>query len=168
MQAISNPLSPGNGDLRGVISGHFCASLHVGHARSIRPVFDYRIMGVEAQIKTKTKQISWNHFFYYWHATFFGFHIKTKSTFLQYATIFNLNCASTIFQKYLINHLLFLMQGCGFDDLTMINYFTILEFFYWVISWNQFFSLLTCDIFLWSILVWVFVYLPHYHTHLLL
>ena len=53
MHAISNPLSPGNGDLRVVLSGHFCASLHVGHARSIRPVFDYRITGVEAQIKTK-------------------------------------------------------------------------------------------------------------------
>ena len=34
------------------LSRHFCASLHVGHARSIRPVFDYRITGVEAQIKT--------------------------------------------------------------------------------------------------------------------
>ena len=56
MHAISNPLSPGNGDLRVVLSGHFCASLHVGHARSIRPVFDYRITGVEAQIKTKTKK----------------------------------------------------------------------------------------------------------------
>ena len=52
MHAISNPLSPGNGDLRVILSGHFCASLHVGHTRSIRPVFDYRITGVEAQIKT--------------------------------------------------------------------------------------------------------------------
>ena len=59
MHAISNPLSPENGDLRVVLSGHFCASLHVGHARSIRPVFDYRITGVEAQIKTKqTKEAS--------------------------------------------------------------------------------------------------------------
>ena len=56
MHAISNPLSPGNGDLRVVLSGHFCASLHVEQARSIRPVFDYRITGVEAQIKTKKKQ----------------------------------------------------------------------------------------------------------------
>ena len=56
MHAISNPLSPGNGDLRVVLSGHFCASLHVGHARSIRPVFDYRITDVEAQIKTKTNK----------------------------------------------------------------------------------------------------------------
>jgi len=52
MHAISNPLSPGNGDWRVVLSGHFCASLHVGHARSIRPEFDYRITDVEAQIKT--------------------------------------------------------------------------------------------------------------------
>ena len=58
MHAISNPLSPGNGDLRVVLSGHFCASLHVGHARSIRPVFDYRITGVEAQIKTNKQTIS--------------------------------------------------------------------------------------------------------------
>ena len=57
MHAISNPLSPGNGDLRVVLSGHFCASLHVGHARSIRPVFDYRITGVEAQIKTKKTKL---------------------------------------------------------------------------------------------------------------
>ena len=57
MHAISNPLSPGNRGLRVVLSRHFCASLHVGHARSIRPVFDYRITGVEAEIKTnKTKQ----------------------------------------------------------------------------------------------------------------
>ena len=56
MHAISNPLSPGNGDLRVVLSGHFCASLHVGHVRSIRPGFNYRITGVEAQIKTN-KQI---------------------------------------------------------------------------------------------------------------
>ena len=55
MHAISNPLSPGNGDLRGVLSGHFCASLHVGHARSIRPVFDYRITVVVGQIKNKIK-----------------------------------------------------------------------------------------------------------------
>ena len=52
MHAISNPLSPGNRGLRVVLSRHFCASLHVGHARSIRPVFDYRITGVEAEIKT--------------------------------------------------------------------------------------------------------------------
>jgi len=59
MHAISNPLSPGNGDLRVVLSGHFCASLHVGHARNIKPVFDYRITSVEAQIKTKqTNKIS--------------------------------------------------------------------------------------------------------------
>ena len=32
-------------------TGHFCASLHVGHAR--RKVFDYRITDLEAQIKTK-------------------------------------------------------------------------------------------------------------------
>ena len=56
MHAISNPLCPGNGDLRVVLSGHLWAGLHVGHARSIRPVFDYRITGVEAQIKTKKKQ----------------------------------------------------------------------------------------------------------------
>ena len=53
MHAISNPLSPGNRGLKVVLSRHFCASLHVGHARSIRPVFDYRITGVEAEIKTK-------------------------------------------------------------------------------------------------------------------
>ena len=59
MHAISNPLSPGNGDLRVVLSGHFCASLHVGHARSIKPVFGYRITGVEAQIKTnKTNKVA--------------------------------------------------------------------------------------------------------------
>ena len=29
-------------------------SLHVGHARRIRPVFNYRITDLEAQIKTKT------------------------------------------------------------------------------------------------------------------
>ena len=56
MHAISNPLSPGNRGLRVVLSRHFCASLHVGHARSIRPVFDYRITGVEAAIKTKNEQ----------------------------------------------------------------------------------------------------------------
>ena len=52
MHAISNPLSPGYRGLRVVFSGHFCASLHVGHARSIRLVFDYRIYDVEAEIKT--------------------------------------------------------------------------------------------------------------------
>ena len=59
MHAISNPLSLGNGDLRVVVSGHFCASLQVGHARSNRPVFDYRITGVEAQIKTKQNKQIW-------------------------------------------------------------------------------------------------------------
>ena len=57
MHAISNPLSPGNRGLRVVLSRHFCASLHVGHARSIRPVFDYRITGVEAEIKTNKQKI---------------------------------------------------------------------------------------------------------------
>jgi len=52
LHAISNPLSLGNGDVRVVLSGHFCASLHVGHARRIRPVFDHRITDLEAQIKT--------------------------------------------------------------------------------------------------------------------
>ena len=61
MHAISNPLSPGNGDLRVVLSGHFCVSLHVGHARSIRPVFDYRITGLEGQIKTN-KQMNFKVF----------------------------------------------------------------------------------------------------------
>ena len=57
MHAISNPLCPGNGDLRVVLSGYFCASLHVGHARSIRPVFDYRITDLEAKIKTKKTKL---------------------------------------------------------------------------------------------------------------
>ena len=58
MHAISNPLSPGNGDLRAVLSGHLCASLHVGHARRIRPVFDYRITDLEAHIKTNKNKIA--------------------------------------------------------------------------------------------------------------
>ena len=45
--------------MRVVLSGHFCAILHVGHARSIRPVFDYRITGVEVQIKTKQTNKYW-------------------------------------------------------------------------------------------------------------
>ena len=53
------PFEPGDWGLRVVLSGHFCASLHVGHARRIRPVFDYRITDLEAQIKTnKTNEIS--------------------------------------------------------------------------------------------------------------
>ena len=39
--------------LRVVLSGHFCASPDVGHAKRIRLVFDYRITDLEAQIKTK-------------------------------------------------------------------------------------------------------------------
>ena len=62
------PFEPGEWGLRVVLSGHFCASLHVGHARSIRPVFDYRITDVEAQIKTKQNkyvsiQLSASHLF---------------------------------------------------------------------------------------------------------
>ena len=38
--------------LRVVLSGHFCASSHVGHAR---PVCDYKITDLEAQIKTKNE-----------------------------------------------------------------------------------------------------------------
>ena len=34
---------PGEWGLRDVLSGHFCMSLHVGHARRIRPLFNYRI-----------------------------------------------------------------------------------------------------------------------------
>ena len=41
--------------LRVVLSGHFCMSLHVGHARNIRLVFDYRITDVEAQIETNKR-----------------------------------------------------------------------------------------------------------------
>ena len=47
------PFEPGEWGPRVVLSGHFCASLHVGHARRIRPVFNYRITDLEAQIKTK-------------------------------------------------------------------------------------------------------------------
>ena len=39
---------PGEWGLTIVLSGHFCASLHVGHARRIRPVFKYRITDLEA------------------------------------------------------------------------------------------------------------------------
>ena len=46
------PFEPGKWGLRVVLSGHFCTSLHVGHARRIRPVFNYRITDLEAQIKT--------------------------------------------------------------------------------------------------------------------
>ena len=55
MHAINNPLSLGNRGLRVVLSGHFCANLHVGHARRIRPIFDYRITDLEAQIKKTNK-----------------------------------------------------------------------------------------------------------------
>ena len=54
MHAISNPLSPGNGDLRVVLSGHFCVSLHVRHARRIRPIFNYRISITDLEAKIKT------------------------------------------------------------------------------------------------------------------
>ena len=40
-----------------MLSGHFCMSLHVGHARKIRLVFNYRITDLEAQIKNKKKNI---------------------------------------------------------------------------------------------------------------
>ena len=46
MHAISNPLSPGNRGLRVVLSGHFCASLHAGHARRTRPILNYRIVTI--------------------------------------------------------------------------------------------------------------------------
>ena len=52
------PFEPGEWGLRVVLSGHFCASLHVGHARRIRPVFNYRITDLEAQIKTNKQTIS--------------------------------------------------------------------------------------------------------------
>ena len=58
MHAISNPLSPRNRGLRVVLSKHFCASLHVGHARRIRLVFDYRITDLEAKIKTNKNKLS--------------------------------------------------------------------------------------------------------------
>ena len=47
------PFEPWEWVLRVVLSGHFCVSLHLGHARRIRLVFDYRITDLEAQIKTK-------------------------------------------------------------------------------------------------------------------
>ena len=53
------PFEPGEWGMRVVLSGHFCASLHVGHARRIRPVFNYRITDMEAKIKTnKTNNLT--------------------------------------------------------------------------------------------------------------
>ena len=49
---------PGEWGLRDVLSGYFCANPHVGHAGGIRPVLDYRITNLEAQIK-KNKQNVW-------------------------------------------------------------------------------------------------------------
>ena len=46
------PFDPRKWGLRVVLSWHFSASLNVEHARRIRPVFDYRITDLEAQIKT--------------------------------------------------------------------------------------------------------------------
>ena len=66
MHAISNPLSLGNRGLRVVLSGCFCTSLHVGQARRIRLVFDYRITDLEAQIKTN-KCIQVKFFIIYFH-----------------------------------------------------------------------------------------------------
>ena len=52
------PFEPGEWGLRVVLSRHFCGSLHVGHARRIRPIFNYRITDLEAHIKTnKTNNI---------------------------------------------------------------------------------------------------------------
>jgi len=50
------PFERGNRGLRVILSGHFCESLHVGHARRIRLVFDYRITYLEAQIKKTNRQ----------------------------------------------------------------------------------------------------------------
>ena len=47
------PFEPGGWGLRVVLGRHFCASPHVGHARRIRLVFNYRITDLEVQIKTK-------------------------------------------------------------------------------------------------------------------
>ena len=55
-----HPFEPREWGLRVVLSGHFYASLHVGQARRIRPVFNYRITDLEAQIKTN-KLMHWNH-----------------------------------------------------------------------------------------------------------
>ena len=55
----SQPSEPDPGSIAGwtdlltesvtvTLSRHFCASLHVGHARKIRPVLKYRITDLEA------------------------------------------------------------------------------------------------------------------------
>ena len=49
---------PGEWGLRVVLSGHFCASLNVGHARSIKPVFDYRITCASRDQNKLTNNIS--------------------------------------------------------------------------------------------------------------
>ena len=46
------PFETGEWGLRVVLLRHFCASPHVGHARRVRPIFNYRITDLEAQIKT--------------------------------------------------------------------------------------------------------------------
>ena len=51
------PFEPWEWGLRVVHPGHFCASFHVGHARRIRPVFNYRNTDLEDQIKTNKKKV---------------------------------------------------------------------------------------------------------------
>ena len=61
MHATRNPLSPGNKGLRVVLLWHFCASLHVGHARRSRPVLNYRNTS-ESKGQNKTMNINLLHY----------------------------------------------------------------------------------------------------------
>ena len=51
------PFEPGEWGLRVVRSGHFCASLQVGHAKRRGPVLNYRLTSLEAQTKTKQTNV---------------------------------------------------------------------------------------------------------------
>ena len=50
------PFEPKEWGLRVVLSGHFCASLHVGHARRKQACIKLQEYLPEAQIKTKSQK----------------------------------------------------------------------------------------------------------------